>query len=145
MNIEDLINVDECKGLQAACITTTAQILAVETCFVKKRFRDDTDENTMEVLLDRGLVRAAKTLSVSKQSNNPMQTTLGDICGLVDKALASIESHGPKYSVEEVFNMPLIAREVAAIRREHPTLQNGCTSDKKMLNIVLEDPCGAEM
>ncbi len=78
----------------------------------------------MEIFWDRGLTRAAKALSMFRQSNNLMRAKLGEICGMAGMALASIESHDLKDAIEEVFNRPLTAREVAAIRHEHPTLQN---------------------
>ena len=140
-----MINTDEYKGLQGAGIATTAHILADKKSFFKKRFRDDTDEDTMEVFWDKGLTRVAKALSVFRQSNNPMRAALGEIYEMVNRTLASIESHGPKDTVEEVFNRPLNAGEVAVIKSEHPNLQNGCTSDKKLLKWIFEDACGAEM
>ena len=119
--------------------------MAIEKYFFKKLFSDDTQEEILAQFWDKGLARYAKALFTYRQSDSPIRTALGDVCTRVDQLLASLESCRGEAAAEEAFTEDFDAASVAAIRQRYPKLDYECTSDKKYLNLVFAEACGAEI
>ena len=92
-------------------------MLATEKLLKKKRFHDDVDEYIIGIFWDQRLTCIAIALLAYMQSKSHVRGALRDMCAHVYQFIANIEPCFPDEAREGMFEEPLDAATVAAIKR----------------------------
>ena len=124
---------------------TTSEMLKLEKYFFKRRFRPEVDEGDVAAFWDQGFTLASANMKNYLNPECNLRADLPDLCAKLDEVLTRVTAEDAKQVVDETFAGHLDAATVAAIERRYPSHDRECTSDKKFINMVMSEVCGAEV
>jgi hypothetical protein len=91
------------------------------------------------------MVGDAQSMHRYRDPGCSLRTILPDVCAKLDSIIITVDAIGAKAVVDDAFSGNLDAATFKTINTRYPELAAECTSDKRLLNKVAAEACGAKI